>query len=157
PDAEKQKARLAELEPVLSGGRSTQGRTLFFGPKAACAGCHTVAGVGSKIGPDLSKIGSIRTPRDLLESIVFPSASIARGYEPYLVLTRAGRSHNGILAQATAEAVTLVTTERTEVRIRRSEIEEIQPSRVSIMPQGLDTQLSRQELSDLIAFLASLK
>jgi putative membrane-bound dehydrogenase-like protein len=157
PDADKLKARLAELESVQSGGRAMQGRLLFFGPKAACAGCHTVTGVGGKIGPDLTKIGAIRTPRDLLESIVFPSSSIVRGYEPYVVLTREGRSYNGILTQASTDAVTLVTTERTELRLPRASIEEMQPSRVSIMPQGLDTQLSRQELSDLIAFLTSLK
>ena len=65
--------------------------------------------------------------------------------------------YNGILGRDTPEAVTLVTAERTEIRIPRSDMEEIHPSRVSIMPQGLDTQLSRQELSDLIAFLTSLK
>src|SRR5262249_6458118 len=143
--------------PALSGGNPAHGRTLFFGPKASCAACHTVAGVGAKIGPDLSKIGAIRTPRDLLESIIFPSASIVRGYEPYVVTTKSGRSYNGLLSQATTAAVTLVPTERPEARLLRADIEEIQPSRVSIMPQGLDTQLSRQELSDLIAYLASLK
>src|SRR5262249_41710858 len=112
---------------------------------------------GGKIGPELSKIGSIRTPRDLLESIVFPSASIVRGYEPYVVMTKAGRTVNGLLKQTAADAVTLVTAERTEVRLPRADIEEIQPSRVSIMPQGLNAQLSRRELSDLIAYLASLK
>src|SRR5262249_6902681 len=119
--------------------------------------CHTVGGVGGKIGPELSKIGSIRTPRDLLESIVFPSSSIVRGYEPYLVATKDGRIYNGPLKQATADAVTLVTTDRVEIRVPRAEIDEIQPSRVSIMPQGLDSQISSSELSDLIAYLASLK
>jgi len=156
-DADKQKARLTELEPALSGGNNTQGRTIFFGAKAACSGCHSVASVGGNIGPDLSKIASIRTARDLLESIVFPSESIVRGYEPYIVNTKSGRTHNGMLGRDTPEAVTLVTTERTEIRLPRSDIEEIQPSRISIMPQGLDMQLSRQELTDLIAFLVSLK
>jgi len=50
-----------------------------------------------------------------------------------------------------------VNTERIEIRVPRSEIEEIQPSRVSIMPQGLDRQLTAEQLSDLIAFLTSLK
>ncbi len=157
PDAARQKARLDELEAVLSGGNKAQGRTIFFGARAACAGCHTVASVGGKIGADLSKIGGIRTPRDLLESIVFPSASIVRGYEAYVITTEGGRSYNGILGRDTPEAVTLIATDRTEVRIPRSAIEEMQPSPVSIMPQGLETQLSRQELSDLVAFLASLK
>src|SRR5262245_20838379 len=117
PDSDQQRRRLAELEPVLSGGSPAQGRTLFFSAKAACASCHTVAKVGGKIGPDLSKIGSIRTPRDLLESIVVPSSSIVRGYEPYVITTKSGRSYNGILGRDTPEAVTLVTAERTEIRI----------------------------------------
>jgi len=152
-----QKARLDELEPILADGNKTIGRTIFFGDKAACAGCHTVGSIGGKIGPDLSKIGSIRVPRDLLESIVFPSASIVRGYEPFTVITKNGAVQNGILGLQTAEALTLIATDRTEARIPRSSVEEIQPNRVSIMPQGLDTLLKRQELSDLIAFLASLK
>jgi putative membrane-bound dehydrogenase-like protein len=155
--AAKQKARLDELEPALAGGNKAMGRTIFFGDKAVCAGCHTVGSAGGKIGPDLSKIGGIRAPRDLLESIVFPSASIVRGYEPFTITTQDGVVHSGILGRDTAEAVTLIATDRSEVRIPRSSVDEIQPSRVSIMPQGLDTQLSRQELSDLIAFLASLK
>ena len=152
-----QKARLDELEPALAGGNKALGRTIFFGAKAACASCHAVGSAGGSIGPDLSKIGSIRAPRDLLESIVFPSASIARGYEPFTITTKNGLVYGGILGRDSAEAVTLTATDRSLVRIPRSSVEDIQPSRVSIMPQGLDTQLSRQELSDLIAFLTSLK
>jgi putative heme-binding domain-containing protein len=82
-----------------------------------------VAGQGERFGPDLSKIGSIRAPRDLLESIVFPSASIVRSFEPYTVVTKAGRSYNGLIKLATAEAVTLVTTERAVTRLPRTEID----------------------------------
>jgi putative heme-binding domain-containing protein len=154
---EQQSARLKELEPALSGGNTAQGRVLFFGEKAACSACHAVAGIGGNFGPDLSKIGSIRTPRDLLESVVFPSSSIVRTYEPYLVAMHDGRVHNGLMQHATADAVTLVTTDRTVIRLTRPEIDEIQSSRVSIMPQGLDTQLTLQELGNLIAYLSSLK
>jgi putative heme-binding domain-containing protein len=156
-DAQKQQARLAEFESVLHGGNARQGRNVFFGTKAACATCHTAGTDGGTIGPDLSKIGSIRSGRDLLEAILFPSASFVRGYEPYVVATRDGQIANGILGRETADAITLVTAARTEIRVPRSAIEEIQPSPVSIMPQGLETQLSRQELSDLIAFLSGLK
>ena len=156
-DAQKQQARLAEFESVSHGGNARQGRNIFFGSKAACATCHTAGTDGGTIGPDLSKIGSIRTGRDLLEAILFPSASFVRGYEPYVLATSDGRTYNGTLGRDTADAVILVTADRTEIRVPRSAIEEIQPSQVSIMPQGLETQLSRQELSDLIAFLSGLK
>jgi hypothetical protein len=62
-----------------------------------------------------------------------------------------------LIKLATAEAVTILSTDRTELRLPRAQIEEIQPSRVSIMPKGIDTQLTRQQLSDLISYLASLK
>jgi putative membrane-bound dehydrogenase-like protein len=156
-DAGKMKARLDELAPVLSGGDSKRGHTVFFGAKAACSSCHAVKTQGGQIGPDLSTIGAIRTGHDLLESIVFPSASFVRGYEPFVVATKDGKLHNGILKRDTGEAIFLVTAERTEVRIPRSAIESIDPGKVSIMPQGLDMQLTKQEMTDLIAFLLSLK
>lgn len=152
-----QGARLVELQAVLSGGDWIKGRAIFQGAKASCSACHAIKSMGGKIGPDLSKIGNIRTPRDLLESIVLPSSSIARGYEAYTVVTKGGKAFSGNLVSDLPDALTLVTTERTEIRVLRSDIDEVEPSRVSIMPQGLDTLLSRQELADLIAYLMSLK
>jgi putative heme-binding domain-containing protein len=157
PDADKQKARLAELEPALHGGDAGRGRDVFFGKKAVCFTCHTVRSSGGHVGPDLTKIGSTRSGRDLLEAVVFPSASFARGYEPFAVATNSGKSYTGILRRQTADAIYLVTNERAEVRIPRAEIEVLEPGKVSIMPQGLDAQLSRQELADLLAFLQSLR
>ncbi len=109
------------------------------------------------MGPDLSKIASIRTGRDLLESIVFPSASFARGYEPYLIRTKDGAILDGLIARETADAVYLFTAERTEKRVPRSSIDVMQMGKTSIMPQGLDAQITRDELRDLLAYLLSLK
>ncbi len=157
-DQEKQKARLADLQDVLVGGEIQRGRDLFFGnKKAICATCHAAQGQGGKIGPDLSKIGAIRAPRDLLEAVVFPSASFARGYESFTVTTGDGQVLSGIIGRETADAIYLFNSSRIEVRVPRSEIESLQQSTVSIMPEGMDAQLNRQELSDLIAFLQSLR
>jgi putative membrane-bound dehydrogenase-like protein len=152
-----QRARLAELEPVLSGGDVQHGREVFFGKKAACTACHAIQGQGGRIGPDLSKIGSIRTRHDLLEAVVFPSASFARGYEPYQITLRSGRVSTGLIARETADALYLVAPDRAEIRVPRSAIETLERSTVSIMPQGLDGQMSQQELTDLLAFLSSLR
>lgn len=157
PDAGRQKAHLAELAPVLSGGDIGRGRDLFFGPKAGCAACHTIAGHGGQVGPDLSKIGSIRTASDLLESIVYPSASFARGYEPYLVRTKDGDTQAGIISRETADSIYLTTGPRQVLRISRQSIALLKPATVSLMPQGFDQQLSHQELADLIAYLTSLR
>jgi putative membrane-bound dehydrogenase-like protein len=156
-DTEAMKARLAELSPALSGGDAARGREVFTGKKASCNTCHAVNGEGGRVGPDLTKIGAIRQPGDLLESVVFPGASIARGFETYAVRTGDGVVHTGLIVRDTAEAIYLRTPERAEIRLGRGEIEALQQSRTSIMPQGLDGQLSRQELCDLIAYLGSLK
>jgi putative heme-binding domain-containing protein len=157
-NSDKQKARLTELESVLAGGDIQRGRELFFAnKKAICATCHAVQGQGGKIGPDLTKIGAIRAPADLLEAIVFPSASFARGYEPYAVATIDGRVLAGIIGRETAEAIHMFDNARVEVRVARSTIESLERTAVSIMPEGMDAQLSRQELADLIAFLQSLR
>jgi putative heme-binding domain-containing protein len=156
-DTEKQKARLEELAPVLAGGDPALGREVFFGKKVACSTCHTIQSQGGRVGPDLSKIASIRTGRDLLESIVFPSASFARGYEPYLIRTKDGAILDGLIARETADAVYLFTADRNEKRVPRASIDLLQMGKTSIMPQGLDAQLTRDELRDLLAFLTSLK
>jgi putative membrane-bound dehydrogenase-like protein len=156
-DTEKQKARLEELSPVLTGGEPARGKDVFFGKKVACSTCHTIQSQGGRVGPDLSKIASIRTGRDLLESIVFPSASFARGYEPYLIRTKDGAVLDGLIARETADAVYLFTAERTEKRVPRASIDVMQMGKTSIMPQGLDAQMTRDELRDLLAFLLSLK
>jgi putative heme-binding domain-containing protein len=156
-DAERQQARLAELAPVLSGGDAYRGRGIFYGNRAGCGNCHQVGTEGGRIGPNLSQIGTIRAARDLLEAIVWPSASIVRGYEPWTVVTADGRAITGMLGRDTADAIYVITPDRSEVRVARSDIEELTPGRVSIMPQGLDAQLTRAELADLIAYLQSLK
>jgi putative heme-binding domain-containing protein len=157
-DGEKIKARVAELEPGLTGGDAKRGREVFYGKKAACFTCHTVKGDGGQVGPDLSTIGAIRSERDLLVALAFPSAGFTRGFEPYVVGTRDGKVFPaGILRRETADAVYLVTGDRAEVRVPRTEIDVFEPGKVSIMPQGLDVQLGKQELADLMAFLRSLR
>jgi putative heme-binding domain-containing protein len=157
-DTAKQQAKLAAVEGAVSGGEIQRGRDLFFGnKKAICATCHAVQGQGGRIGPDLSKIGAIRTPRDLLEAIVLPSVSFARGYEAFTAVTAGGQVHTGVITRETPEAIYLFSTDRVETRVPRAEIESLAQSTVSIMPEGMEAQLNRQELADLIAFLQSLK
>lgn len=149
--------RITALLPLAEGGNADRGRYVFFGKTAACGGCHRVGKEGAQIGPDLSTISRIRQPRDLLESILLPSASFARGYEPYVVITSDGLQHAGILAQETSDTITLRSADLSEVRIPRSDIELLKESATSIMPQGLEAKLNEQELRDLLAYLQSLK
>jgi len=156
-DLAQQKAHLESLKPLLTEGRLEEGRKIFFGKKAACSGCHTVENDGGKVGPDLTKIGAIRTGTDLLEAIALPSASFARGYRSYLVVTDAGRIYTGVISRESTDTVYLRTADLSEVRIARDQIEVMKESPTSIMPKGLEQRLTQQEIRDLLAYLQNRK
>ena len=149
--------RLRKLEPLLTaGGDAGRGRRIFFGPKVACASCHTIGMEGGKVGPDLTGVGAIRSGHDLLEAIVFPSASFVPGHEVFVVDLGNDRL-SGVIRSQNRDAVVLVTGPNGEVRIPRREIKSMQPSKVSLMPEGFDESLTKTELTDLLAFLQAEK
>lgn len=156
-DAATQKARIEELLPEMSKGDIRRGLQVFNSQKASCIACHKLAYLGGNVGPDLSKIGGIRTERDLLESILYPSLSFVRSYEPVTITTNNGKVFNGLIRAETPTEITLMTGLNQETRIARTDIDEQLPSKLSIMPAGLDKQLSVQELADLVTFLKSTK
>lgn len=155
--AEESTAKLAAFEPLLKGGDAVKGRELFYGKKVACGTCHRVGPQGGKVGPDLTKIGAIRAGRDILESILLPSSTFAQGYEPYMVLTQDGTVISGLIARQTADAVTLRDASGAELQLRRDRIKELKRAEKSIMPEGLERALSREEFADLLAYLQSLR
>jgi putative membrane-bound dehydrogenase-like protein len=156
-DAAKQKARLDELLAELKDGDVRRGQAVFHSTKASCSACHAIGYLGGTIGPDLTHIAKIRAERDLLESIVFPSASFVRSYEPVQITTKKGKVYNGLVRRETPDEVVLATSATEEVRIARQDIDEVVPGKVSVMPAGLDQQLTRQELADLVTFLKACK
>ncbi len=152
-----EQAKLEKLLAELKPGDIRRGQLVFNSQKTQCIACHKVGYVGGLIGPDLTRIGSIRTERDLLEAIVFPSASFVRSYEPMRVLTTDDRTFNGIIKKDAPDEVIIIVAADKEERIARADIASISPSTVSLMPSGLDQQLSQQDLADLIAFLKACK
>jgi putative heme-binding domain-containing protein len=156
-DAGKQKAQLDQLLTTLSAGDVRRGQLVFHSEKAACYSCHAIGYRGGTVGPDLTRIGSVRAERDLLEAIVFPSASFVRSFEPVAIATQDGKVYNGLIRGETADELILATGVNQEARIARREIEEMRPSTVSVMPAGLDQQLTPQELADLVAFLKACR
>lgn len=150
---ESRREHLRRLMEDLPEGDALRGFQVFRSSKAACSACHAVGYFGGKIGPDLTRINRIRTEQDLIEAIVYPSASFVRSYESIQVMTDDGRAISGLIANEDAQSITLTTGIDQRVRVQRDEIEAIRPSPVSIMPAGLDQQLSPQELADLIRFL----
>ena len=152
-DGAAQARRLDELAAAIPGGDIRRGQLVFNSEKAGCLTCHAIGYVGGKVGPDLTRIGQVRTDRDLLEAVLYPSASFVRSYEPVMVVLKTGTVHAGVLKSEDRNEVILTTSPTTEMRLARTEVADIRPSPVSIMPAGYGDQLTRQELADLIAFL----
>ena len=149
-------AKLDSLIAALDDGDSERGRLLFTNEKTKCVTCHRIGDVGGKIGPDLTTIGANRSARDLLESIVFPSASIVRDYDSYRIATNDGRVFAGLIVRETDAEIVIQQQAGDPVTIARDDIEVLSPSDVSIMPKGLEENLSAQQLADLVAYLRSL-
>ncbi|NOX98155.1 MAG: sulfatase-like hydrolase/transferase [Verrucomicrobia bacterium] len=151
--AEQQTERLAAIEPELDKGDAKRGKIAFAAGKGACMTCHKSGDIGRAIGPELTHIGRIRTKRDLLESILYPSESLARDFESFSVTMKDGMSYFGLIQRETADSIYLTDPAGNEVALPRANVKSVSPVPVSIMPQGLEQAITRQELLDLIAFL----
>lgn len=149
--------RLQGLRDKLAQGNAARGKIVFASEKAKCATCHRVADQGLRVGPDLTTIGLNRSADDLLESILFPSASMVRDYDPYRIMTVDGRVLSGIIVGESQSAIELQQASGELLRLPRDDIEQIAPSEVSIMPAGLDEVLSETELLDVVTYMQSLK
>ena len=88
--------------------------------------------------------------------ILDPSREVDPRYLNYLVTTKAGRIYTGLIAAETASSLTLRRAEKAEDTILRNQIETIQATAKSLMPEGLETQLSRQDVADVIAYLQAV-
>ncbi|RBP45152.1 putative membrane-bound dehydrogenase-like protein [Roseimicrobium gellanilyticum] len=155
-DAKKRK--LASLaSEVQTQGRAEEGKKHFATGKGTCLACHKVGEVGRALGPDLTKIGAIRTERDLLESIMFPSNTLARDYEAHAIETSDGQSLMGLIRSHTAEGLLLVDLAGQEKSVPHASIVANTTLTTSLMPMGLDGTMTEQELCDLVAWLRSLK
>jgi len=117
-----------------------------------CTPCHTFAGEGHIVGPDLTGIRN-QPGEVILLHIVVPEYEIMPIYTCYNVETKDGQSYTGILAGETPSAITLRMAQGLEQSIPRANIATMLTSRLSLMPQELEKAMTRQEMADLIAFL----
>jgi putative heme-binding domain-containing protein len=144
---------LAREIPELQGGDWLLGRKVFFSELAGCFKCHKVNGQGGEIGPDLSNLPQ-RDYASVLRDITQPSYAINPDYISYVVILRDGRQVTGSVR--TLIDWLLVSDTNAEVTsIRRDQVEEMNPSPVSIMPADIDKRLGRQRMKDLLTFLLS--
>jgi putative membrane-bound dehydrogenase-like protein len=117
-----------------------------------CLTCHEMQGKGSRVGPDLSGIGS-RPKLALVEDILNPGKDVSPDFVNFVVVTKQGRVFTGLLAADTPALVRLRGPQGAEETILRSDIEEVRPNHQSLMPEGFEQALNPQDLSHLLEFL----
>ncbi len=154
---EKKRTLSALAEAAQATGRAEQGRVLFEQGKGSCIVCHQIGEKGRAIGPNLSAIGAIRSERDLLESILFPSNTLARDYEAHVFELNDGTTVMGVVKSHTAEGVLVVDVAGQEKNLSNAAIIGDTQLPTSLMPAGLDATMAPQELLDLVAYLRSLR
>jgi putative membrane-bound dehydrogenase-like protein len=155
---EAKKRQLGPLaDKVIASGKAANGEKHFKAGKGTCIACHKIGDTGRAIGPDLSHIGAIRTERDLLESILFPSNTLARDYEAHIIETSDGQQTLGVIKSHTAEGLLVLDIAGQEKNIAHQTITGDTTLTTSLMPMGLDQTMPEAELLDLVAWLKSLK
>ena len=151
---------LDELVPMVESGLKERdydrGRELFAATK--CFSCHRFNNEGGGAGPDLSGIAGRFSARDLLESIVVPSKTISDQYQAITVATTDGKVVTGRVVNLNGDTMSINTDmldPSLQTSINRKQIEEIKPSPISMMPEGLLNTLKKDEVLDLLAYVLS--
>jgi putative membrane-bound dehydrogenase-like protein len=132
---------------------AARGKLVF---KRVCSTCHRLENEGTEVGPDLLSALRNKTPETLLIDILDPSREVDPRYLNYQIITKSGRVFTGMIASETASSITLRRAERAEDSILRQQIDEIQATGKSVMPDGLEMQLSQQDLADVVGYLMSV-
>ena len=130
-------------------GDGKRGQEIF---KKNCATCHRVAGIGIDVAPDIADTRT-KTLSALLTDILVPNQAIDNNYVNYVVSTKDGKTLTGIIVAETASSITLKRAEGQTDVILRSQLDEVQSTGVSLMPDGLEKNITIAEMADLLDFL----
>ena len=149
PNPDRQKV-LDELHHLTEAKGDVLAGKLVF--KNQCAKCHTHSGEGTKIGPDLTGM-AIHPKHELLVHLIDPSRSVEGNYRVFSVLTTEGQTINGLLASETKTTIELIDTEAKRHTVLRENIENLQASPKSLMPEGFEKQAKPEEIRDLLEYL----
>lgn len=141
---------LRRYEASLSTqGDIDRGRTLF---EKSCASCHRIGNLGIAVGPDISDTRT-KTHEALLRDILDPNAAVDANYVVHTAALRDGRVLSGVIAAESAGSILLKNAEGASESLLRSQIEELRGTGLSLMPEGLENDISPEAMADLIAFL----
>jgi putative heme-binding domain-containing protein len=144
-------------ELVKLQGDVAKGKAIAERMESSCITCHRIGAVGVDVGPALSEIGGKLPPTVLFESIINPNAGISMGFESWQFTLRDGGSAMGIIRSETASEVIVALPGGATIKLSRDNIAKREKLPTSMMPSGLNQALSKDDLVNLVAYLASLK
>jgi putative membrane-bound dehydrogenase-like protein len=133
-------------------GDAVRGMAVFA---KRCGNCHRIGDLGHEVGPNLAAVGN-RSPAALLEAILDPNRVVEDRYVSYIVVTDEGRQHTGLLAGETDATLTLRGQDGRDLTLRRDSLDEVVRTGRSLMPEGLENDLSVQDLADLFSAIGGL-
>jgi putative membrane-bound dehydrogenase-like protein len=143
---------------VSKKGNPVKGKELYLNTKLlACATCHRMEGVGGQVGPDLTRLWDTMSVEKILESIIDPSKEIKEGFQSYRLTTLDNKVITGLKVKEDANEVVIRDANGRDSRIAKDEIESLTPSKLSLMPDNVVSQISYDQFIDLLAFLKSKK
>jgi putative heme-binding domain-containing protein len=120
----------------------------------SCAACHALDGVGHAVGPDLAALAN-KSPLYLLSEVFDPSRNLDSRYSEYQAITKDERTVSGILAAETATEITLRGQQGKDETVLRTDIQVLRGTSKSLMPEGLEKEVSKQDAADLLAYLTA--
>ena len=139
-------------------GDPERGRQLFAAARSVqCKSCHRIGDVGQQVGPDLKQIGKKYDRARLLESILEPSKVIDPKFVTYLIETKEGQIHTGLLIEKNERETVLKDAQGKLIRISAGNVEFTAPQQKSLMPELLLRDMTAEQVADLLSFLESLK
>jgi quinoprotein glucose dehydrogenase len=146
---------LATWRDCLYGGNAEEGKKTFLERQdAACLRCHKINGEGGEVGPDLAGIGQKQTREFILESILFPNAKISPGFESVLISMKNGASWAGVVKSENDTQLVINSPEDGLLTLKKADIQK-RDRGLSAMPEGMTEMLSKQDLRNLVEFLAT--
>jgi putative membrane-bound dehydrogenase-like protein len=141
---------LAEYQPALAMKADPKRGLEVF--RKNCTACHRIGTLGVNVAPDISD-SRTKTPAQLLVSILDPNRAIDSNYISYTAVTADGKVHTGIIAVETASSITLRQQENKTVTLLRKDVETLKSNGISLMPVGLEKNVTVQQMADLIAYI----
>lgn len=145
-------------EVILSRqGIAARGKLIFFSDGARCKACHDVRSADKSLGSTLLDINKkYKTRREILQHVLQPSLKIDEPLAAYVVILTNGKVVTGLLVEKTGKAIVLKTAERKIIRIPRGDIDTMQKSPKSLMPDQILSDLTAQEAADLLEYISSV-